>query len=172
MGLAAPQVGVNVRMIVFNETGDKEKKESEVVLVNPRVITASKDAKVFEEGCLSFPATYGDVVVSSVQPGEVLWRGGGGPCADLNIAENYHYSHITLLLLAPQRPTKVRVRAQDLSGKSFVINIGGFPARIFQHEYDHLQVRTANRTTIKSSSCTLNTALEQHKDLMGCMFCE
>jgi peptide deformylase len=99
VGLAAPQVGANIRLMVFNETGDKEKRETEVVLVNPRIISSSKDAKVFEEGCLSFPNLYGDVI----------------------------------------RPSKVRVRAQDLSGKSFVINISGFPARIFQHEYDHLQ---------------------------------
>jgi peptide deformylase len=33
----------------------------------------------------------------------------------------------------------VRVRAQDLSGKKFTLNISGFAARIFQHEYDHLQ---------------------------------
>lgn len=85
--------------MVFNETGDREKRDAEVVLVNPRVISTSKDSKVFEEGCLSFPQIYGDVV----------------------------------------RPSKVRVRAQDLNGKSFVINISGFPARIFQHEYDHLQ---------------------------------
>jgi peptide deformylase len=44
-----------------------------------------------------------------------------------------------LLLLYLQRPSKVRVKAQDLMGKSFMINITGFPARIFQHEYDHLQ---------------------------------
>jgi peptide deformylase len=99
VGLAAPQVGANIRLMVFNETGDKEKRETEVVLVNPRIISSSKDAKVFEEGCLSFPNLFGDVI----------------------------------------RPSKVRVRAQDLSGKSFVINISGFPARIFQHEYDHLQ---------------------------------
>jgi peptide deformylase len=40
-----------------------------------------------------------------------------------------------------QRPTKVRVKAQDLGGKKFSMNISGFAARIFQHEYDHLQVR-------------------------------
>ncbi|WPT12273.1 Peptide deformylase 1B [Picochlorum sp. SENEW3] len=99
VGLAAPQVGVNVRMMVFNETGEKDRKEAEVVLVNPRIISFSKDKKVFEEGCLSFPKIYGDVV----------------------------------------RPGKVRVKAQDLSGKSFFMNIDKFPARIFQHEYDHLQ---------------------------------
>lgn len=38
-----------------------------------------------------------------------------------------------------QRPSKVRVSAQDLDGKRFTINIHGFPARIFQHEFDHLQ---------------------------------
>lgn len=64
MGLAAPQVGVNVRLMVFNETGDKEKRDKEVVLVNPRIVSSSKDAKVFEEGCLSFPKIYGDVIVS------------------------------------------------------------------------------------------------------------
>jgi peptide deformylase len=31
------------------------------------------------------------------------------------------------------------VSAQDLTGKRFTINISGFPARVFQHEYDHLQ---------------------------------
>lgn len=99
VGLAAPQVGVNVRMMVFNETGEKDRRDAEVVLVNPRIISSSKDKRVFEEGCLSFPKIYGDVV----------------------------------------RPGKVRVKAQDLSGKSFFINIDKFPARIFQHEYDHLQ---------------------------------
>ena len=63
VGLAAPQVGVNVRLMVFNESGDKNKKDLEVVLVNPRIISTSNDAKVFEEGCLSFPEMYGDVVV-------------------------------------------------------------------------------------------------------------
>lgn len=31
------------------------------------------------------------------------------------------------------------MKAQDLSGKTFFMNIDKFPARIFQHEYDHLQ---------------------------------
>ena len=65
VGLAAPQVGVNIRMMVFNETGEREHPEAQVVLVNPRIVTASKDTSVFEEGCLSFPKLYGDVVVRS-----------------------------------------------------------------------------------------------------------
>ena len=99
VGLAAPQVGVNVRLMVFNETGDREQKDAEVVLVNPRIVSTGGPKTVFEEGCLSFPSMYGDVV----------------------------------------RPRRVRVKAQDLTGKSFFMNIDKFPARIFQHEYDHLQ---------------------------------
>jgi peptide deformylase len=99
VGLAAPQVGVNVRMMVFNETGERENVEDQVVLVNPRIVNTSGPKTVFEEGCLSFPAMYGDVV----------------------------------------RPSRVRVKAQDLEGKSFFMNIDKFPARIFQHEFDHLQ---------------------------------
>ena len=50
--------------MVFNETGDKDRKDAEVVLVNPRIISTSKDKKYFEEGCLSFPGMYADVIVS------------------------------------------------------------------------------------------------------------
>jgi len=35
VGLAAPQVGVKKRPIVFNQSGDKTKWSFEVVLVNP-----------------------------------------------------------------------------------------------------------------------------------------
>lgn len=40
-----------------------------------------------------------------------------------------------------QRPTRVKVKAQDATGKKISLNLSGFAARIFQHEYDHLQVR-------------------------------
>lgn len=39
-----------------------------------------------------------------------------------------------------QRPLGVKVEAQDLKGRKFSLNIKHFQARIFQHEYDHLQV--------------------------------
>ncbi|KAL4445735.1 hypothetical protein ABPG77_008934 [Micractinium sp. CCAP 211/92] len=100
VGLAAPQVGVNVRLMVFNEAGEKGKGE-EIVLVNPQVINLGKSKNLFEEGCLSFPGIYADV----------------------------------------ERPSKVKIKAQDLNGRKFTISLSGFPARIFQHEYDHLDGR-------------------------------
>jgi len=63
VGLAAPQVGVNLRLMVFNP-GKEREKEEEVVLVNPQVLSASGPIRPFEEGCLSFPGVYGEVLVS------------------------------------------------------------------------------------------------------------
>lgn len=53
VGLAAPQVGVNVRMMVYNQEGKRGEGE-EHILVNPKIISTSKTTDVMEEGCLSF----------------------------------------------------------------------------------------------------------------------
>jgi len=53
IGLAAPQVGVNTRMIVIDVRGALGHPDPHVLL-NP-VITASSDSVAFEEGCLSLP---------------------------------------------------------------------------------------------------------------------
>ena len=37
----------------------------------------------------------------------------------------------------------MRIDAQDIKGKKFSINLKEWQARIFQHEYDHLEVHTA-----------------------------
>lgn len=64
VGLAAPQVGVNYRMMVYNEAGEPGRGK-EVVLVNPKIVKFSKTKDLFEEGCLSFPKIYADVEVRS-----------------------------------------------------------------------------------------------------------
>jgi len=61
-GLAAPQVGVNYRMMVYNEAGEPGRGK-EVVLCNPKIVKFSKEKDLFEEGCLSFPKMYADVEV-------------------------------------------------------------------------------------------------------------
>ena len=39
-----------------------------------------------------------------------------------------------------QRPTKLTISASDLKGKTFNLTLTGIKARVFQHEYDHLEV--------------------------------
>lgn len=97
IGLSAPQVGVNVQLMVFNPAGVKGEGE-EIVLVNPVVYKSAKRLLIFEEGCLSFPGIYANVV----------------------------------------RPESVKIEAQDITGAKIKVKLSGLPARVFQHEFDHL----------------------------------
>jgi peptide deformylase len=62
VGLAAPQVGLNIKLLVFNATGNADDNESEIVLCNPVIKSKSKDKELAEEGCLSFPEILGSVM--------------------------------------------------------------------------------------------------------------
>lgn len=61
IGLAAPQVGVLERMIVLDCVKEDGAKPEPLVMVNPRVIAASDETNVYDEGCLSIPDQYADV---------------------------------------------------------------------------------------------------------------
>jgi peptide deformylase len=97
IGLAANQVGLPLRLFVVNVSGDPEKKDEEVVFINP-VIRNRSGSAVGEEGCLSLPGLYADVA----------------------------------------RPETITVEAFDLDGQPFRIKIDDLPARVIQHETDHL----------------------------------
>ena len=58
LGLAAPQVGVQKRLFVYEMTDDDEGPK---VIVNP-VITESRGEWEYEEGCLSVPGLYFPIV--------------------------------------------------------------------------------------------------------------
>ncbi|MBU0785166.1 MAG: peptide deformylase [Gammaproteobacteria bacterium] len=55
VGLAATQVNVHKRVIVIDVTEDNS---GLTVFINPEIIDASKESKVYEEGCLSVPGIY------------------------------------------------------------------------------------------------------------------
>ncbi|KAG7356493.1 peptide deformylase [Nitzschia inconspicua] len=98
VGLAAPQVGVNKRLMVYNPTGDSKRWLDETILVNPRIVEFSEAKDEEIEGCLSFPDMSGEVIRSK-------W---------------------------------IKVEALNLKGKKIKKKFTGWEARIFQHEYDHL----------------------------------
>ena len=116
VGLAAPQVGVNKRMIVIDTrpTGRKEKRSEKkkqlspgeimlnplmpLALVNPEILSSSAETETCGEGCLSLPGVEGDVT----------------------------------------RPSRVLLRAMLLDGKEVMVECGGLLARCLQHEIDHL----------------------------------
>jgi peptide deformylase len=59
IGLAAPQIGHSIRLIVVDVTGEDEEKRP-YYMFNP-VVTVKKGECVAEEGCLSVPGVWADV---------------------------------------------------------------------------------------------------------------
>lgn len=58
VGLAAPQIGINLCLSVVDVIGDKSQQ---LVLVNPEIIESHGKAD-FQEGCLSVPGAYDTVI--------------------------------------------------------------------------------------------------------------
>jgi len=65
VGLAAPQVGVSLRVIVVQMPG-----EEPIALINPEIVKCAGEQEV-TEGCLSVPGYYGEIK----RPAEVTIKG-------------------------------------------------------------------------------------------------
>jgi peptide deformylase len=98
VGLAAPQVGINRRLLVYNPAGKADEPDQEMVLCNPRVVWKSRVLEPGREGCLSFPGIHGEI----------------------------------------ERPIGVKIEAQGLDGAPLTLELEDWDARIFLHEFDHL----------------------------------
>jgi peptide deformylase len=62
VGLAAPQIGESVRLLVAEYTDESRNEHHKVALVNPEIVKASDDEELGTEGCLSIPGYVGDNV--------------------------------------------------------------------------------------------------------------
>ncbi len=98
VGLAAPQIGVSKQLLII-DWGSLTENGHLKVYINPEIIEYGKSTDTYEEGCLSFPRVFANVI----------------------------------------RPTKVIVRYQNIKGDIIEEKLNQLPARVFQHEFDHLQ---------------------------------
>jgi len=104
VGLAAPQVGLNLKLFVYNPEpsvpNEFMRKLGERVVANPKIIEYCQRTDVDIEGCLSSRAEccIGDV----------------------------------------RRCSELRVEYQDERGAIKRKRLTGFEARVFQHEFDHV----------------------------------
>ncbi len=69
-GLAAPQVGEPVRLVVIDVDYTGVHDRNPYVLVNPEVVKADGEERVMGEGCLSFPG----ITVPVARPSHVVVR--------------------------------------------------------------------------------------------------
>lgn len=60
IGLAAPQIGVLSRVVIIDLTPFEEGPR--VALINPEIIWYSEETVTYDEGCLSVPGVFYDVV--------------------------------------------------------------------------------------------------------------
>jgi peptide deformylase len=68
IGLAAPQIGVGLRLAVIDLMPDE--KPAPIHLINPEIVRVSEELAQREEGCLSLPGQYADVI----RPARVIVR--------------------------------------------------------------------------------------------------
>ena len=61
IGLAAPQIGILQRVIVV-DVADKDEKPQPFAMANPEILWKSDETSVHNEGCLSLPDHYADVI--------------------------------------------------------------------------------------------------------------
>ena len=61
IGLAAPQVGVNTRLIVLDCVKEEGAPPRPLAMFNPEIVSSSDEKNTYEDGCLSIPDYYADV---------------------------------------------------------------------------------------------------------------
>ena len=110
IGLAAPQIGLPIRIFIVDATPFKDDEELELeernflstfkqVFINAKIIDETGDEWVFNEGCLSIPDVREDVF----------------------------------------RNETVKIEYLDEKFEKHTQEFSGIAARIIQHEYDHIQ---------------------------------
>ncbi|MBI2050655.1 MAG: peptide deformylase [Parcubacteria group bacterium] len=60
IGISAVQIGELLRVAIIHKDADKELNEH-LVIINPKIFSASPDMEEGEEGCLSIPGVFGQV---------------------------------------------------------------------------------------------------------------
>jgi peptide deformylase len=110
VGLAAPQIGLPIRLFVIDtnpfadddELSEAEQKQLESfkrTFINAKILEETGDEWAFNEGCLSIPDVREDVF----------------------------------------RKPKVKIQYQDEQFKTHIEEFDGLIARVIQHEYDHIE---------------------------------
>ncbi|CAM1348308.1 peptide deformylase [Tenacibaculum crassostreae] len=110
VGLAAPQIGKDIRLFLIDASpfaDDEELSEDDRkvlegfnrVFINAKIVKEEGDEWAFNEGCLSIPSINEDVF----------------------------------------RKETITIEYQDENFEKHTEVLSGLPARVFQHEYDHIE---------------------------------
>ena len=118
VGLAAPQIGLPIRLFIVDTGEDEEGNPGyKKVFINAKILEETGEAWSFNEGCLSIP----------------------------DIRENI------------MRKPNIKITYFDENWVEHTDDVDGMPARVIQHEYDHIEgklftdkVSVLRKTMLKS----------------------
>ena len=118
VGLAAPQIGLPIRLFIVDTGEDEDGTPGyKKVFINAEIIEETGEPWNFNEGCLSIP----------------------------DIRENI------------SRKPNIKIKYLDENWNEHIDDVDGLPARVIQHEYDHIEgklftdkVSVLRKTMLKS----------------------
>ncbi|MDC0571323.1 peptide deformylase [Flavobacteriaceae bacterium] len=134
VGLAAPQIGLSIRLFLvdtspfaedesYSEPERKALKSFKKTFINPEILEETGEEWTFNEGCLSIPNVREDVL----------------------------------------RKPHIKIRYQDENFDTHIQEFDGLIARVIQHEYDHIEgvlftdkVSTLKKRLIKSKLTSIS----------------
>lgn len=134
VGLAAPQIGLSIRLFLvdtspfaedesYSESEKKALKSFKKTFINPEILEETGEEWAFNEGCLSIPNVREDVL----------------------------------------RKPHIKIRYQDENFDTHTEEFDGLIARVIQHEYDHIEgvlftdkVSTLKKRLIKSKLTSIS----------------
>lgn len=99
VGLAAPQIGLPIRLFIVDFKDDEDTEGYKKVFINAKIIEETGEDWTFNEGCLSIP----------------------------DIRENI------------SRKPNIKINYLDADFIEHTEELDGMPARVVQHEYDHIE---------------------------------
>ncbi|HEY4495776.1 MAG TPA: peptide deformylase [Candidatus Paceibacterota bacterium] len=125
VAIAAPQVGAALRIFIVSgkwlnkkETDKTEKLPTDLVCVNPKLLSISKKKKESEEGCLSARWLYGKVsrarnvtIRAFDENGKEFTRGAGGLLAQIF---QHELDHLEGILFTDKAKEVVEVTPEEL----------------------------------------------------------
>lgn len=61
VGLAAPQINIPIRLIVMDAAQKEDDEKEPIIMINPKILSASDEFSLYEEGCLSIPEYFAEI---------------------------------------------------------------------------------------------------------------
>lgn len=121
VGLAAPQIGENLKIFIISKKIFPEKYPDGLVFINPEIVKLSKEKEWTEEGCLSVRPWFGRVkrsikatIRAFDEEGQEILMGATGLLAQIF---QHEIDHLNGILFTDKAKDLIEVKEEEVSNK-------------------------------------------------------